>query len=58
MPAGCDALKVVPVPMEEIDAETCVDDLACRAIAHQAVRHPYLEALAKGTLPDLRLALR
>jgi hypothetical protein len=56
--AGRGALSVAPVAVQEIVAETYVDNLARRAIAHQAVRHPYLEALAKGTLPDLAFALR
>jgi CRP-like cAMP-binding protein len=32
-------------------------DLVRDALAHRAVRHPYLEALARGDLPDLRGAL-
>jgi len=46
------------------DAETdqrsttqLVDDLTVAALQHRAVRHPYLEALAKGSLPDPRFAL-
>ena len=45
------------------DAETdqrsttqLVDDLTVAALQHRAVRHPYLEALAKGSLPDPRFA--
>ena len=34
-----------------------VDDLSEAAIQHRAVRHPYLQALAAGNLPDLRFAL-
>lgn len=56
--AGRSALSVAPFPVQEIAAETYVDNLARRAIAHQAVRHPYLEALTKGTLPDQSFALR
>jgi pyrroloquinoline quinone (PQQ) biosynthesis protein C len=35
-----------------------VDALACQALQHQAVQHPYLSALAWGELPDTRWALR
>ncbi len=58
VPAGSGALTDVPPPIQEISAETWVDELARRAMTHQAVRHPYLEALAEGTLPDLHFALR
>ncbi|MFN9621395.1 MAG: TenA family transcriptional regulator [Cyanobacteriota bacterium] len=58
MTVGRAPLTVVPVPSQDTLAETFVDDLARRAIAHQAVRHPYLDALADGTLPDLHFALR
>ncbi len=34
-----------------------IEDLVREALAHRAVRHPYLEALARGDLPDLRGAL-
>ena len=34
-----------------------VDDLSEAALQHRAVRHPYLQALADGELPDLRFAL-
>ena len=55
-PVGVLALK--PNLIEELTAEQFVDDLARRAIAHQAVQHPYLQSLATGDLPDLRFALR
>lgn len=32
--------------------------LAAESLRHRAVRHPYLHALAEGTLPDTRFALR
>ncbi len=34
-----------------------VDDLTVMALQHRAVCHPYLDALASGSLPDLRFAL-
>ena len=34
-----------------------VDQLTTMALQHRAVQHPYLKALADGTLPDLRFAL-
>lgn len=39
------------------DAASCVARLAEESLRHRAVRHPYLEALGSGTLPDLRWAL-
>lgn len=38
-------------------ASRYVDDLVGKALKHRAVRHPYLKALAEGTLPDLPFAL-
>jgi pyrroloquinoline quinone (PQQ) biosynthesis protein C len=38
-------------------AEAFVQRLASEALRHRAVRHPYLAALADGTLPDTRWAL-
>ena len=40
-----------------IDAERAVDALTLTAHAHRAVRHPYLAALADGSLPNLAAAL-
>ena len=57
-PACNGLLSIRPNRIEELHAERFVDDLARRAIAHQAVQHPYLEALATGDLPDLHFALR
>lgn len=45
---GADALE---------SAEQSVDDLMAIALNHRAVRHPYLAALAAGTLPDPAWAL-
>lgn len=39
------------------DATQAVDALMAAALNHRAVRHPYLTALADGTLPDLAWAL-
>lgn len=41
-----------------LTAEQAVDSLARQALRHQAVRHPYLRALALGELPDQLWALR
>ncbi|MFN9692962.1 MAG: iron-containing redox enzyme family protein [Synechococcaceae cyanobacterium] len=40
-----------------VDAERAVDALVVAAHAHRAVRHPYLAALADGSLPDPAAAL-
>jgi quercetin dioxygenase-like cupin family protein/pyrroloquinoline quinone (PQQ) biosynthesis protein C len=40
-----------------VSAEQAVDALMATALAHRAVRHPYLKALADGTLPDPAWAL-
>lgn len=34
-----------------------VEDLAAQALRHRAVRHPYLEALGSGALPDMHFVL-
>ena len=39
------------------DALAYVGDLATEALRHRAVKHPYLEALASGDLPDTHWAL-
>lgn len=39
-------------------ADRFVASLADQALSHRAVRHPYLEKLGAGALPDLRWALR
>ena len=39
------------------DALAYVGDLATEALQHRAVKHPYLEALASGDLPDTHWAL-
>lgn len=38
-------------------AAAYVRRLAAESLTHRAVRHPYLQALAEGTLPDLRWAM-
>ena len=40
------------------DAKKYVEDLCTEAMNHRAVRHPYLEKLASGNLPDVEGALR
>ncbi|MEO1336497.1 MAG: cyclic nucleotide-binding domain-containing protein, partial [Myxococcota bacterium] len=40
------------------DADSYVASLAQESLSHRAVRHPYLQMLAQGELPDLRWALR
>jgi quercetin dioxygenase-like cupin family protein len=40
-----------------VSAEEAVDALTATALNHRAVRHPYLAALADGTLPDPAWAL-
>jgi uncharacterized cupin superfamily protein/pyrroloquinoline quinone (PQQ) biosynthesis protein C len=40
-----------------VSAEQAVDALTTTALNHRAVRHPYLAALAAGTLPDPAWAL-
>jgi hypothetical protein len=42
---------------QSLAADDFVTDLAGQALRHQAVCHPYLEALGSGDLPDLRFAL-
>lgn len=44
-------------PGRRPQAEAFVDFLAREARTHRAIQHPYLDALAKGRLPDLRWAL-
>lgn len=39
------------------DSAERVEQLAREALAHRAVRHPYLQALAAGDLPDTQAAL-
>ncbi len=48
----------LPSPKHALTAAQYVDALASRALLHQAVRHPYLNALAWDELPDTRWALR
>lgn len=42
---------------DQRDHAEVVDGLAREALAHRAVNHPYLQALASGELPDPRAAL-
>lgn len=49
-----DTLSLLPRLTE---AEAYVADLAEEALRHRAVNHPYLTALADGTLPDDRWAM-
>jgi pyrroloquinoline quinone (PQQ) biosynthesis protein C len=44
-------------PTLSATASAYVKGLAERSLTHRAVRHPYLNALASGTLPDTRWAL-
>lgn len=41
-----------------LDPDLYVCQLALESLHHRAVRHPYLEALAAGTLPDIEWAMR
>jgi pyrroloquinoline quinone (PQQ) biosynthesis protein C len=41
----------------ELSDQAFVSDLAATALRHRAVRHPYLQALAEGAVPDLRWAM-
>ena len=45
------------VETDQRSSAQLVDDLSEAALQHRAVRHPYLQALAAGHLPDLRFAL-
>ena len=61
MASGKTAAAVVaslPSPSPARLAPNYVDSLASQALRHQAVQHPYLEALATGALPDTRWALQ
>ena len=51
-------VSLLPGPTTGQTAEQAVDSLARQALRHQAVRHPYLKALALGELPDQHWALR
>jgi len=51
-------VSLLPGPAPGQTAEQAVDSLARQALRHQAVRHPYLTALALGELPDQHSALR
>ena len=46
------------VPSLSLSKRNYVEDLTASALHHRAVHHPYLKALAAGTLPDTRWALR
>ena len=48
----------LPSPAPALLAANYVDSLARQALQHQAVQHPYLAALANGSLPDTRWALQ
>jgi pyrroloquinoline quinone (PQQ) biosynthesis protein C len=44
-----------PLPSHQqrvVDAVDAVDAMVAAALAHRAVRHPYLQSLSAGTLPD------
>jgi pyrroloquinoline quinone (PQQ) biosynthesis protein C len=51
------AWRGAAAPEDSLAAERFVDALALEALEHRAVRHPYLNALSSGDLPDLRAAL-
>lgn len=52
-----DALRSREAAAGPGEANAAVARLAADALRHRAVRHPYLAALAAGTLPDTRFAL-
>ena len=52
-----DALRSREAAAGPGEANAAVARLAAGALRHRAVRHPYLAALAAGTLPDTRFAL-
>ena len=52
-----DASSLSESSLSQQYADRFVSDLAAGALRHRAVNHPYLQALAKGDLPDLRWAL-
>ena len=51
------ALEVTVLHPASTSPEKAVADLEAAALSHRAVRHPYLEALADGRLPDSAWAL-
>jgi pyrroloquinoline quinone (PQQ) biosynthesis protein C len=49
---------MLAAPLSSPDgSDASLSALAKQALCHRAVQHPYLEALARGDLPDLRWAL-
>jgi pyrroloquinoline quinone (PQQ) biosynthesis protein C len=56
--AAAAKVRAQATPTAQSTAAEHVDQLALKALQHQAVQHPYLRALSLGELPDLRLALR
>jgi pyrroloquinoline quinone (PQQ) biosynthesis protein C len=46
-----------PLPAHPERAVDAVDAMVATALAHRAVRHPYLQSLSAGTLPDPAWAL-
>ena len=58
--AVLDAIRSVHLEMTTApnSADAYVQDLASESLSHRAVRHPYLDAIGRGDLPDLRWALR
>jgi thiaminase len=38
-------------------SQVFLNELTATSLAHRAIRHPYLQDLAEGSLPDLRFAL-
>lgn len=49
--------RLATVQADNASAALFVESLTAEALRHRAVRHPYLEALHSGALPDTRWAL-
>lgn len=50
--------RLLTARTEAEGATSYVHSLATESLTHRAVRHPYIQALAEGAVPDLRWAMR